>query len=274
MDGAKRCEQENSWKLPFFLLIVCLLSDFAPAPHYVNAWKRLIQNWFRLIIVEIAKNWLCLMILCFCGKLFFIFVIFGRVSSVGRALDCTAGGCGFDSRGRTNTQGLKLTEKWGYSLCAASGKTFAWLGWPCNMAVPTPVGDVKNSVPNYDFRAKYIDTQKSAFYFLVIYTYLFIYFLLSNCSLWFVSFSFLLQVVHRDLAARNILVDKGHVCKIADFGLARDIYEKKQYLKVGEVREFFFLPQLCGYLLKSLSPCCSKLRAACLVLHICAWINS
>lgn len=43
------------------------------------------------------------------------------------------------------------------------------------------------------------------------------------------------KLVHRDLAARNILVDKGHVCKIADFGLARDIYEKKQYLKTGEV---------------------------------------
>lgn len=42
------------------------------------------------------------------------------------------------------------------------------------------------------------------------------------------------KLVHRDLAARNILVDKGHVCKIADFGLARDIYEKKQYLKLGE----------------------------------------
>ena len=46
------------------------------------------------------------------------------------------------------------------------------------------------------------------------------------------------------MAARNILVDKGHVCKIADFGLARDIYEKKQYLKTGEVRllhcQFFF----------------------------------
>ena len=31
----------------------------------------------------------------------------GRISSVGRALDCRAGGRGFDSRGRTNTQGLK-----------------------------------------------------------------------------------------------------------------------------------------------------------------------
>ena len=43
--------------------------------------------------------------------LFFIFVIVGRVSSVGRALDYRVGGCGLDSRGRTNTQGLKITEK-------------------------------------------------------------------------------------------------------------------------------------------------------------------
>ena len=35
----------------------------------------------------------------------------GRISSVGRALDCRAGGRGFHSRGRTNTQGLKITEK-------------------------------------------------------------------------------------------------------------------------------------------------------------------
>ena len=35
----------------------------------------------------------------------------GRISSVGEALDRRAGGRGFDSRGRTNTQGLKITEK-------------------------------------------------------------------------------------------------------------------------------------------------------------------
>ena len=35
----------------------------------------------------------------------------GRVSSVGRAIDCRAEGRGFDSRGRTKTQGLKITEK-------------------------------------------------------------------------------------------------------------------------------------------------------------------
>ena len=39
------------------------------------------------------------------------------VSSVGRALKCWAGGRGFNSRGWTNTQGLKITEKSRYSLC-------------------------------------------------------------------------------------------------------------------------------------------------------------
>ena len=35
----------------------------------------------------------------------------GRISSVSRALDCRAGDGGFDSRGWTNTQGLKIAEK-------------------------------------------------------------------------------------------------------------------------------------------------------------------
>ena len=35
----------------------------------------------------------------------------GRISSIGKALDCGAGGRGFDPRGRTDTQGLKITEK-------------------------------------------------------------------------------------------------------------------------------------------------------------------
>ena len=34
-----------------------------------------------------------------------------RISSVGRVLNCRAGGRGFDSRDRINTQGLKMTEK-------------------------------------------------------------------------------------------------------------------------------------------------------------------
>ena len=34
-----------------------------------------------------------------------------RISSVVRALDCRAAGHLFDSQDRTNTQGLKMTEK-------------------------------------------------------------------------------------------------------------------------------------------------------------------
>ena len=45
----------------------------------------------------------------------------GSVSSVGRALDCWAVGRVFDSRGWTNTQGLKITEKWRYRV--------AWKFW-------------------------------------------------------------------------------------------------------------------------------------------------
>lgn len=39
------------------------------------------------------------------------------------------------------------------------------------------------------------------------------------------------KVVHRDLAARNVLVGSDYVIKIADFGLARDIYLTDFYLK-------------------------------------------
>ena len=35
----------------------------------------------------------------------------GRINSVSTALDCRAGGCGFDSQGQTNPQDLKITEK-------------------------------------------------------------------------------------------------------------------------------------------------------------------
>ena len=37
--------------------------------------------------------------------------IHGRISSVSRVVDCRVGGHGFDSRGQTNTRGLKITEK-------------------------------------------------------------------------------------------------------------------------------------------------------------------
>ena len=44
-----------------------------------------------------------------------------------------------------------------------------------------------------------------------------------------------MKCVHRDLAARNILVGKGLVAKVADFGLARDVSKEGEYIKSTEV---------------------------------------
>ena len=44
------------------------------------------------------------------------------------------------------------------------------------------------------------------------------------------------QCVHRDLAARNVLVGEDYVLKVADFGLARDIYKDEHYVKTTAVR--------------------------------------
>lgn len=41
------------------------------------------------------------------------------------------------------------------------------------------------------------------------------------------------KCVHRDLAARNVLVGEDYVIKVADFGLARDIYKSDVYVKSG-----------------------------------------
>ena len=58
--------------------------------------------------------------------LYYIVVCRSRISSVSRGLDCSrAGGRGFDSQSRAITQGLKILDKWRYSLCTASGLTFA-----------------------------------------------------------------------------------------------------------------------------------------------------
>ena len=77
------------------------------------------------------------------------------LTAAGLMLDWRVGGQGFDS------QGLKMTEKWRYCFCPANGWTFARLGWPHKMAVPSPSRRCKNSVPNkyYYCCAKYSDTQ-------------------------------------------------------------------------------------------------------------------
>lgn len=44
------------------------------------------------------------------------------------------------------------------------------------------------------------------------------------------------QIIHRDLAARNILVTDDRVCKISDFGFARDVASSRVYERKSEGR--------------------------------------
>lgn len=45
----------------------------------------------------------------------------------------------------------------------------------------------------------------------------------------------ILQIVHRDVAARNVLLTDRGVCKITDFGLARDIHGSDNYERRSKV---------------------------------------
>ena len=44
-----------------------------------------------------------------------------------------------------------------------------------------------------------------------------------------------MQIIHRDLAARNILVGRGLMAKVAEFGMSRGQDEYVQTLSVGTI---------------------------------------
>ena len=48
-----------------------------------------------------------------------------------------------------------------------------------------------------------------------------------------------MQIVHRDLAARNVLVGDGEICKITDFGLARNVFQEDLYRRTATVQRLF-----------------------------------
>lgn len=43
-----------------------------------------------------------------------------------------------------------------------------------------------------------------------------------------------MQCVHRDLAARNVLVSENYVMKVADFGMARDVFKNNNYISTTQ----------------------------------------
>ena len=45
------------------------------------------------------------------------------------------------------------------------------------------------------------------------------------------------QVLHRDLAARNVLVGDREICKITDFGMAKDVQQENIYERKTKVNK-------------------------------------
>ena len=51
--------------------------------------------------------------------------------------------------------------------------------------------------------------------------------------------------MHRDLAARNVLVSEDMVCKVSDFGLARDVMNTRIYQRQSQVEKPFNPQCIC-----------------------------
>ena len=101
---------------------------------------------------------------CTIKTIIFLITIFGcgRTRSVGRALDCRAGGHRFNSWGWTNTQGLKITEKVQSAYALQMAGPSHGSDDHIKMAVPSPARDVKILTPISTFVLNTLTLKKSA----------------------------------------------------------------------------------------------------------------
>ena len=93
---------EKDWLCWGFILISRYVEGYSFSKEGIRKEFLFYQKWY-LMVCDPGSN--------VKPKQLTQFKMSRRISAVVRALDCRAGGRGFDSRGRTNTQGLKITEK-------------------------------------------------------------------------------------------------------------------------------------------------------------------